>query len=85
MPGLQGRDYGSMTSRLKKDMSEAEVSSAIGSNPDKADVVTCGDQTANPWQCKTWIYEGDRARKTLRVIFYQPDRSEWRVASWQVY
>jgi|SRR5271154_4056493 len=79
------KDNTSTSAQLKKDMSEKEASAAIGASPDKVDVVTCGDQTASPWKCKTWIYYSGRAKNNLRVVFYQPNSSEWHVASWQLY
>jgi hypothetical protein len=81
----QNKDYNALSSQLKKDMSEQEASAAIGSSPDKVDLVTCGDETVNPWKCKTWIYNGGVAKNHLRVIFYQPKGGDWRVALWQVY
>jgi hypothetical protein len=81
----QSKDYGALSSQLKKDMSEQEASAAIGSSPDKIDLVTCGDETASPWKCKTWIYKGGFEKKNLRVIFYQPKGGDWRVDEWQVY
>jgi hypothetical protein len=83
--GFQEKDYYSLSSQLKKDMSEQEVSATIGSSPDKVAVVTCVDHAAKPWQCKTWIYDGAFGKKTLRLIFYQTASSEWRVASWDLY
>jgi hypothetical protein len=81
----QNKDYSKLSSELKKDMSEQEASAVIGSPPDKVDLVTCGDQTANPWKCKTWVYNGGFAKNNLRVIFYQPKGADWRVDEWQVY
>jgi|SRR5271170_6019401 len=79
------KDYASLSAQLKKDMSEKEVSDTIGASPDKFDMVTCGEQTASPWKCKTWVYYGGRAKNTLRVVFYQPNMGGWQVASWQLY
>jgi hypothetical protein len=83
--GLGGKDYNSLSQQLKKDMSEKEVSTTIGSAPDKIDLVKCVDHSGNPWQCKTWIYSGGRPKNTLRLVFYQTDNSDWRVAAWDLY
>jgi hypothetical protein len=83
--GLQEKDYASLSSQLKKDMTELQVAATIGSAPDKTDMVTCTDHDGKPWQCKTWIYSGGSAKNTLRLVLYQAASGEWRVASWDVY
>ncbi len=84
-PGLQDKDYASLSSHLKKDMSEKEVAVTIGATPDKADTAKCVDHAGNPWTCKTWIYAGGGPKNTLRLVFYQTDSSDWRVAAWEIY
>ena len=83
--GLQQKDYNSSSLRLKKDMSEQEVAATIGSSPDKVDMVTCVDHSGSPWQCRTWIYYGGHPKNSLRLVFYQADDKQWRVAAWQIY
>jgi len=61
-PGAQYKDYSSLSTHLKKDMSEQDVAAALGSSPDKADLVTCTDTSGAPWQCRTWIYYGGRPK-----------------------
>jgi hypothetical protein len=84
-PAAHEKDYNELSSQLKKDMSEEEVAAAIGSAPNKMDLVTCVDHAGSPWQCKTWIYYGGRPRNSLRLVFYQSDHGIWRSVSWQVY
>jgi hypothetical protein len=83
--GLQEKDFASLGSQLKKDMTELQVAATIGSAPDKTNLVTCTDHEGKPWQCKTWIYSSGRAKNTLRLVFYQATSGEWRVASWDTY
>jgi hypothetical protein len=85
MPPQQQKDYVSLSLRLQKDMSEQDVTTTLGAPPDKADMVTCTDHDGNPWQCKTWIYGGERPKNNLRLVFYQADDKAWRVVAWQVY
>jgi hypothetical protein len=79
------KDYVSLSLRLHKDMSEQDVTTTLGAPPDKADMVTCTDHDGNPWQCKTWIYSGERPKNNLRLVFYQADDKAWRVVAWQLY
>jgi len=83
--GLQDKDYTSLSARLKKDMSERDVSTALGSPPDKADLITCTDHAGKSWQCRTWIYGGGTPKNNLRVVFYQADDSAWRVVAWDMF
>jgi hypothetical protein len=83
--GLASKDYSALSASLKKDMSERDVATALGATPDKADLVTCTDPEGKPWQCRTWIYAGGRAKNNLRVVFYQDQSSAWRVAAWDMY
>jgi len=52
IPGTQAKDYNVLSAQLKKDMSETDVSTTLGSGPDKADTVTSVNHDASPWQCK---------------------------------
>ena len=81
---LPQKDYTALSLRLKKDMSEQDVTQTIGSPPDRNDLVTCTDHDGHPWQCKTWIYTG-RPKNNLRLVFYQDDDKAWRIVSWQIY
>jgi hypothetical protein len=79
------KDYAALGLLVKKDMSEADVTALLGAPPDKNDMITCTDHDGSPWQCKSWIYAGDRPKNNLRLIFYQAEDKAWRVVSWQVY
>ena len=79
------KDYAALSLLLKKEMSEADVTAALGAPPDKNDIITCTDHDGSPWQCKSWIYAGGRPKNNLRLIFYQADDKAWRTVSWQVY
>jgi hypothetical protein len=79
------KDYAALSLLLKKEMSEADVTTALGTPPDKNDMITCTDHDGSPWQCKSWIYAGGRPKNNLRLIFYQAEDKAWRTVSWQVY
>jgi hypothetical protein len=83
-PPQPQKDYTSLSLRLKKDMTEGDVTETLGA-PDKNDQITCTEHNGNPWQCKSWIYEGGRPKNNLRLIFYQGEDKTWKVVSWQVY
>jgi hypothetical protein len=82
---LADKDYNSLSTKLKKDMSEGDVAVTLGSPPDKADLITCTDPAGKPWQCRTWIYGGGKPKNNLRVVFYQADDSAWRVVTWDTF
>jgi hypothetical protein len=84
-PGAPDKNYASLSAQLKKDMSEQEVATTLGSSPDKADLITCTDTSGAPWQCRTWIYASGHPKSSVRVVFYQADDKAWRVAGWQTY
>jgi hypothetical protein len=84
-PGAPEKDYASLSAKLKKDMSEEDVASTLGSTPDKADLTTCTDTSGAPWQCRTWIYYGGHPKNSVRLVFYQAEDKAWRVAAWQIY
>jgi hypothetical protein len=79
------KDYTALSGQLKKDMTEVDVTMALGSSPDKTDLVQCRDHEGNPWQCRTWIFAGGGSKNTLRLVFYQTNNKDWRVATWEIY
>jgi hypothetical protein len=82
---LRGKDYASLSAQLKKDMTEKEVAVTLGATPDKANTEKCTDHDGKPWTCKTWLFAGSGPKGTLRVVFYQTESSDWRVAAWDMY
>lgn len=83
-PVPQRIDYKSWTLRLKENMTEQEVSTALGSQPSKVELGTCGQQLGKPWSCKTWEY--GLPLNHLTIMFYRSnDDGLWRVNSWSVY
>ena len=84
LPG-NTRDYGAMSGKLAKDMTEKGVADALGATPDKADMTTCTDHAGKQWQCRTWIFGGGKPKNNLRVVFYQADDSTWRVVTWDMF
>jgi hypothetical protein len=82
---LGDKDYGALSTKLSKDMSERDVATTLGGTPTKNDLTNCTDPQGKQWQCRTWIYGGGKAKNNLRVIFYQADDSAWRVVSWDMF
>ena len=80
-PQTPQKDYAALDLLLKKDMSEADVTAMVGAPPDKNDMITCTNHDGSPWQCKSWIYAGERPKNNLRLIFYQAEDKVWRVVS----
>ena len=84
LPG-NTRDYGALSGKLAKDMTEKGVADALAATPDKADLTTCTDHAGKQWQCRTWIFAGGKPNTNLRVVFYQAGDSTWHVAAWDVF
>jgi hypothetical protein len=84
LPG-DTRDYGAMSGKLTKDMTEKGVADALAATPDKVDLTTCTDHAGKQWQCRTWIFAGGKPKTNLRVVFYQADDHAWHVAAWDVF
>jgi hypothetical protein len=68
--------------RLQQGMTESQAIAAIGSNPNRAEVRTCGSTSGNPWTCRV-LYYGSPPH-TLNVYFSQNDGT-WVVNNWSVY
>jgi hypothetical protein len=80
----QAIDWGAKSALLNEGMSEQEVMQTIGYRPNKVEQITCGAQTAKPWNCKVYTY--GNLDYSLQILFQQ-SRSDrkWYVNSWFVY
>lgn len=73
------------TRKLSPGISESEVISRLGAQPDVVNLSTCGQSTtAGAWTCKVYKYNGPGSDE-LRIIFEQWPDGIWHVASWQAY
>jgi hypothetical protein len=70
------QDIGCLSRLLREDMTEAQVTSALGFQPNMVTMETCGQQSSHgSWQCKIYRFGG------LRVLFRDEDGT-WVVNSW---
>lgn len=80
--GASDVDLGYLSTLLEEGMTTRQVSDAVGYRPSSVEQQTCGTQTAQPWECRIWIFS--TGLHQLRVTF-QKNGSEWIVNSWQVW
>ena len=66
-------------------MTEPQLIEAIGREPDRVEMQTCGRATPNPWQCKVLTFFGGAIGNNLRVNMNAIPNSNSTVNSWQVY
>jgi uncharacterized protein YecT (DUF1311 family) len=75
-PAPRCQDIGCLSRLLHEDMTEAQVTSALGYQPNMVTMETCGQQsTHGSWQCKIYRFAG------LRVLFRNED-GIWVVNGW---
>jgi hypothetical protein len=73
-------DLGGKSRALDQNMSERDVATVLGDDPQAVELRTCGTSTPNPWTCKILMY-GDR-RYHLQVMFSRADDGTWHVREW---
>jgi hypothetical protein len=74
------QDVGCLSRLLREDMTEAEVTSAFGYQPNIVTMETCGQQSDHgSWHCK--IYEFGGGLHVLLVLF-RNEEGIWVVNSW---
>jgi len=71
---------------LLKGMSERQVVEVSGSRvPDRVIARTCGNETAAPFACKIYVYEGGwrdgRYHPKISIVFEEV-RGKWLVSQW---
>lgn len=77
-------DWGPYSALLSPNMTEKQVINAIGAQPNKVELQTCGGHSqSGAWQCKIYTF-GD-FYSNLSVMFYEDKPNRWRVNSWSVY
>jgi hypothetical protein len=77
-------DWGPFSLLLSEGMTEKQVIETIGSPPNKAELQTCGSDTASgEWTCRIITYK-DR-RSSLVIFERRLDDDVWVVNSWRVH
>ena len=78
----QAVNWGAKSALLDLGMTEQQVMNTVGYRPNKVEVQTCGQQTANrAWTCKIHTYVSGTNK--LRVWFQQsPNDRMWRAVDW---
>jgi len=70
--------------RLNVGMTEQEVTTTVGYQPESVSVSTCGTNTPHTWQCKSYMYGGGMLG-TLMILFAEGSDGVWRVNSWSTW
>jgi hypothetical protein len=73
-------DLGGKSHALDQDMTERDVTAALGDDPRTVELRTCAAETPNPFACKVQVYR-DR-RYHLEVVFARADDGVWHVKEW---
>jgi len=71
-----------ISKQLEVGMSEQYVNEFIG-EPDSVSLKTCGSETPQPWQCKTYKFEDDWSG--FLTVYFQEVDGMWVVNSWSIY
>ena len=71
--------------KLDVGMTEKDVISLIGSEPQSVSLSTCGTKTDKPWQCKEYDYRNHWNGGWLNIHFSQDASGLWRVNDWHYY
>ena len=73
-------DLGGKSRALDQNMSERDVMTVLGDDPQAVELKTCGAGTTMPWTCKVVLYV-DR-RYHLQVMFARTGDGTWHVREW---
>jgi hypothetical protein len=73
---------GLVSRKIQVGMTEAQLTNAIGWQPNKAEMQTCGGNTAAPWQCKILTFGG--MGNELVVYMVPMSNSDSVVNNWTV-
>lgn len=76
--------YGALSPRLKQEMTEQQVLTALATPPTKSEMSTCGQQTGRPWQCKTLMF-GEPLNNVTVYFYNDKDDGNWRVNNWNAH
>lgn len=75
-------DWRPYSLRLAQGMTERQAISAIGYQPDRAQVTTCAAGTNDAWRCRILSFDSVNLHE---LTLYESDISgEWRLSSWSV-
>jgi len=70
---------------VRQGMTEQQVMEASNRPPDRVIERTCGNETAAPFSCKVYVYDGawrdGRYQRRLSVVFEEV-RGRWLVSQW---
>jgi hypothetical protein len=78
----QRLDWGPSSLRLSEGMTELEAINAIGYQPNKAELETCGTESSNgAWQCRILTYG---TNSSSLVVFERSSDEGWVVNHWIV-
>ena len=75
-------NWGPYSFRLAEDMTEQQAISAVGYQPNKAELTTCGTQSSSgPWDCRILTFGNSRS---YLMIFERRSGDSWVVNNWSV-
>jgi hypothetical protein len=81
VPGKVAPDLGPASLRLEQGMTEPQAIAAVGAQPDRAEVRTCGTTSGNPpWTCRLLYFSS--YPHTLSVFFSESVDGTWLTNSW---
>jgi hypothetical protein len=64
-------------------MTEDQVKTLVGSDPQSVSLDTCGSETPHPWQCKEYKYANGWGG--VLFIHFSQNTGVWRVNDWHKY
>jgi hypothetical protein len=76
-------DWGPSSLRLSEGMTEQQAIAALGYQPSRAEVTTCGrDTTSGEWDCRVLTFGN---RRNNLVVYERREDESWIVNSWRVF
>lgn len=76
-------DWRPLGNRLQQGMSEAQAIAALGFAPSTVEVVSCGGDRGQAWECRMLTFESSGSAPQHPLIVYEANQvGVWRVDSW---
>jgi hypothetical protein len=68
---------------LKRGMTEQQLAEVRGGRvPDRIIMLTCGAETAHPFPCKVYVYEGSGLFDRKLSVVLEDYGGQWKVSQW---
>lgn len=75
-------NWGQASLRIQQGMTEAQAIAAVGHDPARAEITTCGLATKGPWTCRILVFGGAPPSYRFLTVMFAQTRQGWLVEGW---